>query len=955
MVMMSYLRRLRANQFEIQPAHWLLFFSLLGFGLRLQQLSLQPLWGDEGWSFYLAAQPLPQLLAFTAIDIHPPFYYLVLKGWLALAGSGAEAARFLSVAIGTMLIPVLGVLGRRLFEQRTGVVAAAVVALMPLAIYYSQEVRMYGLVTLLGAISVYALLRLVNNSGHDTTARRPTNDKRQWLIVYIIATAAALYTHYYAVFIPIFQLIYVLLGYARRQRRSRYRANFLLLTPFVYVGLLYLPWAIYVGTRLISYVANKRVADNDLPLSFMSFFGDHFVAFSLGHLPDRLQPYLGLTLLFAIVALIGWLVALFYHRLRQASLYLALYLLLPMFAGYIINRVYPFNPPYFERTLLLVAPAYWLLIAAGLVWLWQRQAYLTGILSVALLMIITVSLFSFYTLPRYPEEDYRPLLKDIAARATLDDTLLASYQWQLGFYQAYLPPPRPHLFAVPGWGRAWAGEAGRARLTQDLSNILARSPRLWFPAYQAQGHIWEDEAEAAIAELGYPARLDWLSPQTKLTLAGSAPETFAQAPTANFENKLLLQQAGIGSQPYQAGRDIVPIELNWYKQGSLGREHRISLRLADAAGRTWATRDSYPRAGQRFFTDMAIGDTLLDRHGLLIPAGTPPGSYRLLLSVRNVDDARPLDLVDAQGQPLGAELLLGQIEVIVPDPPVGAEALPVQFKTQAVFERQVRLVGYSLGEGPFKSGETLPLTLFWKSLGDSPGPLTVSIRLQDETGQPVVQHEQAPIWPATEWQRGTILRDPHDIALPPTLTPGEYELVVALITPEGTRLTVAGDDHLRLTGVHIIDRLHNFEAPEPQLSLSAIFGDQAKLIGLDLPQTRVQAGDTLPLTLYWQALAPFDKSWTVFVHLLDEDNHIVGQQDQIPGSGQFPTTGWLPNEYLIDPYNLSIPADTPPGDDAYRLEIGLYDANDFTRLPVIEDGESTNNYIILERWPISIE
>ena len=47
----------------------MLFFTLLGFGLRLHKLSFQPLWGDEGWSFYFAMQSLPQLLALTAIDI----------------------------------------------------------------------------------------------------------------------------------------------------------------------------------------------------------------------------------------------------------------------------------------------------------------------------------------------------------------------------------------------------------------------------------------------------------------------------------------------------------------------------------------------------------------------------------------------------------------------------------------------------------------------------------------------------------------------------------------------------------------------------------------------------------------------------------------------------------------------------------------------------------------------
>src|SRR5688572_11068842 len=149
----------RLSQLKIRPAYWLLLFTGLGFGLRVQGLSFQPLWGDEGWSFYLASQPLGQLLNLTALDIHPPLYYIFLKSWLFLTGPGAEEARFLSVIAGTLLIPVIGLLGRRWFNGLAGIMGAAVTALAPLAIYYSQETRVYGWVTLLGAMSVYFCLK----------------------------------------------------------------------------------------------------------------------------------------------------------------------------------------------------------------------------------------------------------------------------------------------------------------------------------------------------------------------------------------------------------------------------------------------------------------------------------------------------------------------------------------------------------------------------------------------------------------------------------------------------------------------------------------------------------------------------------------------------------------------------------------------------------------------------
>jgi hypothetical protein len=247
----------------------------------------------------------------------------------------------------------------------------------------------------------------------------------------------------------------------------------------------------------------------------------------------------------------------------------------------------------------------------------------------------------------------------------------------------------------------------------------------------------------------------------------------------------------------------------------------------------------------------------------------------------------------------------------------------------------------------------LPLNLFWESLVDSPDPLTTVVQLQDAARQIVFSYEREPLRPSPQWQQGTLLRDPYDVALPPTLAPGDYRLVVALTTTGETRLAVGGSDQLMLTMVTTIDRPHVFEAPTPQIPLEVNFSDQARLVGLDLPQTQVKAGGSLPLTLYWQALAPLDQSWTVFVHLLDEQGKIVSQQDQIPGAGQFPTTSWLPQEYLVDFYNLLIPAGTPPGQEVYRLEIGLYDANG--RLLITKSGQIVGDHLVLESWPISVE
>ncbi len=966
---------------RLAPAASVLLFTLLAFGLRLYRLDFQPLWGDEGWSFYFASMNPGEMVRLTAVDIHPLLYYILLSGWLRFAGSTPEMARFLSVLFGTLLVPLAYRVASHLFDRVAGLATAAVVTLAPFAVYYSQEVRMYGLVTLLGLGSVYFFSqqmadgqRRTANGGQPTAERRGQtgyfSSERIYRWGHALTTTAALYTMYYAFFIPLFQLIAFVVAHRRRSLRS------LMAHPFIrslsVVALLYLPWVAYAGTKLVTYVQGKRVAEEYVPLGLVRFITSHMVAFSLGHLSDATRILAWATLLFLPVALLGLIYrgahvthhasrntqyavrsTQYVSRIAHPSYLIALYLLLPLLLGYLINLVYPFTPRYFERTLMLAAPAWWLLLGAGLAWLWQRSRPALVAVSAALLLTQTVTLLDFYNVPRYQDEDYRHLLAYVRVHSTPDDVFLASYQWQVGFYYAYLPVPRPALYVVPGWGEAWAADLVRMRA--DLDILVSNHPRLWFPAYQALGRLWETQVETYLNQSAFPTQVDWSLPGTKLLLYARGNQLASAAVPFNFANRLLIERAEVGKAPIEVGRGVVPVLLEWRKMGNLGSDHRVALRLTDANGGTWASRDSLPQGGDASFTDLAIGEQLLDRHGLAIPAGTPPGDYQLRLSVRDQADDGPLDVLDAQGQPQGVEATLATLQVVAPDRPLSPDALPVQYRSVADFGQQVRLLGYSLGDGPFQAGDALTFSLFWQALADGNQSYTVFAQLQDEAGKPVALSETPPVYPSERWTAGTLLRDPHQIPLPATLPAGTYRLAVGLLHPDHSRLPVGRDDQVVLASVETTQRPHNFSPPSPQYPLDVRFGDLARLVGYDLRgPAGMRPGDSLTLVLYWQALETFDRNYAVFAHLVDAEGRIVGQRDQVPGSGDFPTTSWVPGEYLADAYAIPIHPDAPSGD--YWLEIGFYNPLDSTRLLVTgADGRPLDNRLLLKETPIRVK
>ncbi|MBI3536265.1 MAG: hypothetical protein HY070_01685, partial [Chloroflexi bacterium] len=154
-----------------------------------------------------------------------------------------------------------------------------------------------------------------------------------------------------------------------------------------------------------------------------------------------------------------------------------------------------------------------------------------------------------------------------------------------------------------------------------------------------------------------------------------------------------------------------------------------------------------------------------------------------------------------------------------------------------------------------------------------------------------------------------------------------------------------GDSTVELGSVRVAEIARTTIAPTIAHQLSARFGDNIELLGYDLTPTRARAGETIRLILYWRALNPMSTSYTVFAHLLDNHNQIVGQHDSIPASGARPTTSWVAGEVIADEYHLQLNDNALRGN--YQIEIGWYDAATRARLPVASRGAETSDHLLL--------
>ncbi len=116
--------------------------------------------------------------------------------------------------------------------------------------------------------------------------------------------------------------------------------------------------------------------------------------------------------------------------------------------------------------------------------------------------------------------------------------------------------------------------------------------------------------------------------------------------------------------------------------------------------------------------------------------------------------------------------------------------------------------------------------------------------------------------------------------------------------------------------------------------VEANFSHLIRLIGYDLDTRRAHPGGRIPVTLYWQALAPIPASYQVFTHLEGRAGP-VAQADGVPVCWSYPTEVWRPGQIIADQHAIQLSPDVPPGD--YPLQVGLYLPDNFARLDVLDE------------------
>jgi uncharacterized membrane protein len=891
---------------------------LISFVLGIYNLGGREFWLDEalsanvsglGWAgatAHLRSSPFE----------HPPLYFLTLNVWQKLAGTTEFALRFFSLVWGVLFIPLLYAVIRRLASERVALLAALLASISPFMVAYSQEARMY---TMLPFLALLALLTFWNGLERE--------DQPAWWLAYLAVMTLGAFTHYLFVLLWVATALYLFVD-GLRSRRVRWWAIAAQGLPLLVTGL-WLAFSPGVRESL-----DRIVQDGAL--------------FGLAYKLNKIMPTLLLAEIEAgqpppgayLLMMLGWLLILlgvwWSKRARvldaRAWTLLVLILVVPLAAALVV--------PYgvLGRHLGYVLVPGFVFMAMGLMALNRRGVLALG---AGVLIILLISSFGLVTHYTSSSGNFGQAMEYIDRRGQPGDVViisqplqehLAAYYNERSWPIQYLPPINGRLTATgvdktlralsQEHGRVWLGPAGawtadpEYLVDQWLAANAFQVEKVWFP----------DSSTVAL----YLTGQDGLAP--------------VEVGDLNWEGRIRL--TGLESSPLRVHvGDGLRLRFIWQAGNPIDGRYEVSLQLVDDQGYVWTEQRGEPCSGWCPPDDWPGNAVIRDQHALVIPPGTPPGAYRLELAWLPLGGGPPLQAEQNGGFVDRVSLA----EVVILADGLSEEPWDLPNPLLVTFDGEVTLLGYEPAAAEVRPGSSLLVETHWRAEALPSEDYALVLELMDDSGQVVADSASllTPLYPTSLWQPGQYLREQQRLDLPVTLTPGRYRLRLALVSPDGERLSASGrarrparlrNGELSIAEVQLLDRPRRFDLPAVTNPIDATVGKQAHLVGYDLVLDEAHPGGQIPLTLYWQAGGPMILPFKVFTHLLDGEDTIRAQHDALPGGGCCPTNTWAEGEVIVDEHPIALGADLPPG--TYKLVVGMYDEETESRVPAY-DAEGT--------------
>jgi 4-amino-4-deoxy-L-arabinose transferase-like glycosyltransferase len=379
----------------------ILIFILIGSAFRVFQLSAGSIRGDEGGAIFVAGDTVSHYWDSISGDVHPPLYYLLLNVWIKIGGISKFFLRLLPCLFSIATIPIVFLLGKKLFNDKIGLMSSFIFAMSQANIRYAQTLKQYSILTFFVTLSLYYFISYLDTPSKKTGA------------FWIGLSAICMYLHYYSFLIILAEFIFLLVFY--KKYKQIFLRTFLL---FILVGVLVLPLVpMFYGQMSIKTnieqeaLASEPLHDLGFGLNINNIFvrvGLMFYHLSAGYLKVNFSsPFF--ILLFALICCTFFIT--FSSVLKKIkdsrASFLCILISVPTLIFSFLWFFKIISPHIYARFILFISPLLYILISVGIVLFSKRFDKFSKIFSprnIILLFVILILLFNSVSLYSYYNE-----------------------------------------------------------------------------------------------------------------------------------------------------------------------------------------------------------------------------------------------------------------------------------------------------------------------------------------------------------------------------------------------------------------------------------------------------------------------------------------------------------------------------------------------------------------------
>ena len=934
---------------------------LAAFALRVWNLGGPSLWYDEAYQWWATTQvPFGAMLRLSMRELVPPLHYLVLRGWLALAGTSEFALRFPSVLYGVLALAALARIAGRLTGQRAAASWALLLgALATPLLWAARETRMYGGFIAWTSLAGMALIETLY--ARDVRARPCLHGRRRWAWLWGGALLGVLATLTLSAFWLVGAGLFVLVALLSRScRMANPRAwLYAVFWPTLVAGVAFMPW-VFGALRFLG--DNTTYWAGHLPVA--EFLRITIAGMTVSdYLPAASKGAVGGVLLLATFPAL-----LLARRRPLAGLYPLLHLV-PLGAMALIFRDLP---KWGSRHAAFLAPLPVLALAIGwgmtrtlrARWVRLCARVWIGACSVLFIVVALRASLNLLTNPAYAAEDWRSVARYVEEHRAPGDVVIVetgsvfpAWAYYAGF-EGLLPLPGDDLLDVNH-------VLHYGNTAPALNAVLPEASGVWLVT-------WLDHVTDPTGIV--PALMETLGPEMpQPQFRGLGLRYFNLAHRAAFPVEPPLTAQPLQSTlpgltlwgyrlPETAQPAGTPLDVwaFWTAEAAAVQDDRfyqVVVRLVDARGDEWGRFNGTPASGDYRPSRWPAETPVLGRYALTPDPWTPPGVYTPTLTVYLAGEAeatvtlRPVSVSPAALAPdvperaVAVETFAGGAVGDRPQQENG-DRPQQENEERPEPETPLRLLGVWLEGDETQPCEHIAGWLYWEIVADvATHDFRAAIGIDEHwLERPFTPEPAAQIWPA-----GTRFATQFRLPIGCRALDARALLEVQLISPPpgtgaGSSLEPPGPGSSlavwRGPVVTIIAE-RTFAPPEGFLDALGDFGPGfAELVGYTV-EPELRAGQPFSLTLYWRAGETGDAPYTVFVHVTpwDAPAPLVAQHDGWPSLGAKPTYTWVRGEIVADAHPLpGIPAGT------YRLRVGFYDVAG--RLPFYGDDTTGDAAVI---------